>query len=107
VYTFDGSARTYTKVTSNVYTSDTAGDRWVLGRLTDASVHSTVPNLNLTPSVGTAPYGNWTDGGGVNQAGVAPAAQADGTTTVTKGAKKRQQASQKTTSPTTAGQNTH
>lgn len=77
--TFDGVTRTHKKITTNTFTSDTAEDRWVLGRLTEATVRATAPNLNLTPSVGTAPYGNWTDGGGVTQAGgvnAAPAAAA-------------------------------
>lgn len=87
---FDGTMRTHTKVTNNVYTWDTSLDRWILGRLKSATVQSTVPNLDLTPSVGTAPYAGWTDGGGVNQGAQALNAPAKSATTkrVTKRAAK-------------------
>jgi hypothetical protein len=90
---FDGAMRTHTKVTNNNYTSDTSGDRWILGRLTSATVQSTAPNLDLTPSAGTAPYASWTDGGGVNQGTQALSAPSKSATAkrVTKRAAKERQ----------------
>jgi hypothetical protein len=48
--------RNYGKVTTNVYgASDKTGDKWLLGRLTRATVVSTAPDFVLTPeTVGSA-----------------------------------------------------
>ncbi len=52
-----GVAQTFTKTTNNQYNADnTAGDRWILGRLQQASVSNSVPDMSaLSTSAGSAP----------------------------------------------------
>ena len=56
---------TFTKATTNVYQADdTAGNNWILGRLSKATVLSTVPNSLPTTSAGTGTNATATVGTG-------------------------------------------
>lgn len=59
---------TFTKTTTNVYqANDISGDNWILGRLTKATVASTVPNTLPTTSAGTGTFATAIAGTGVVQ----------------------------------------
>lgn len=73
-----GSPASFTKTTANTYQpddtscSDLATCNWIRGRLTQATVSSSVPNLlaGLTPSAGTGSNATATTGNGPLQVGV-------------------------------------
>jgi hypothetical protein len=61
----NGLAQTFTKVTTNLYQDDIiSDDLWILGRLKQATVQSTVPNDigRIPTSAGTAPSASATHG---------------------------------------------
>lgn len=60
-----GISQTFTKTTTNQYQADaTSGDAWILGRLAQATVQSTVPNSlgSISTSAGSAPNASATTG---------------------------------------------
>lgn len=58
-----GQSRNYTKTTANTYSSPiTASESWILGRLTRAQATSTVPDLLLGASAGSATNATATQG---------------------------------------------
>jgi Salmonella virulence plasmid 65kDa B protein/Insecticide toxin TcdB middle/N-terminal region len=69
-----GTTRNYTKLTTNEYYTPTIDATWwILGRIKKTTVTSTVPDLALPASKGTAPYADRTTGVGIVLDG-APAA---------------------------------
>jgi hypothetical protein len=61
--TVGGQAQTFTKRTVNTYAPpSTAGESWILGRLTQSQVTSTVPNALLSVTAGSAPNATATQG---------------------------------------------
>ncbi len=64
-----GTSQTTTRKTTNVYTADTSGDSWILGRLFRATQDNSVPNVigSVVPSAGGAPGATATAGSGPTQ----------------------------------------
>jgi Salmonella virulence plasmid 65kDa B protein/Insecticide toxin TcdB middle/N-terminal region len=61
-----GATKNYTKLTTNEYFPPTIDATWwILGRLKKSTVTSTVPDLALPASKGTAPYADRTTGVGI------------------------------------------